>query len=155
VVIVLFVGHQIRRLAWFGSAVAAIDALGAGAYAVVGIQLATAAGLPLGALFVVGMVNAVGGGMLRDVLMGQVPMLLQPGVTLGLAALAGCGVFIGLTSAGANANLAGLATVATVFTVRMLALRFDLRTKALSRFEEDWRAHRSDDPNMRNRGQDQ
>jgi uncharacterized membrane protein YeiH len=141
VLIVLLIGHRIRTLPWFGGAVAALDAMGAGAYSVVGIQLAIAASLPVGAVILIGMVNAIGGGMLRDILLGQVPQVLKPGVVLSLATLSGCILFVALLQLEVASNLAGLVTVIVVFAIRMVALRFDLRTRALSRFEEDWRAH--------------
>lgn len=141
VLIVLLMGHLIRTLSWFGGAIAALDSIGAGAYAVVGIKLAIGAGLPVTAVLLIGMVNAIGGGILRDILLGQVPQVLKPGVALSLATLAGCILFVLLLELAVGSNLAGLVTVFTVFAIRMLALRFGFRTRALSRFEEDWREH--------------
>ena len=63
------------------------DALGLGAYAVVGMNRAEAAGLSLLGVALVGMVNAVGGGLLRSVLLAREPRLFRPG-TLEAAAAA-------------------------------------------------------------------
>jgi uncharacterized membrane protein YeiH len=57
-----------------------IDALGPGAYAVVGMDCAQAAGIGLpGVVVVVGMVNAVGGGIRRDVLINTEPDMFKLG----------------------------------------------------------------------------
>jgi uncharacterized membrane protein YeiH len=56
-----------------------VDAIGLGAYAVVGMTLALKAGLSLPGVVLVGLVNAVGGGILRDVLMRREPNMFLPG----------------------------------------------------------------------------
>src|SRR4051812_21078089 len=52
-----------------------IDALGTPAFAVFGMQLADNAGLPLIAIVFVGVANGVAGGLLRDVVVREVPTL--------------------------------------------------------------------------------
>ena len=56
-----------------------IDALGTPAFAVFGMQLAEDHGLPLVAILFVGVTNGVAGGMLRDVVVREVPALMRPG----------------------------------------------------------------------------
>ena len=71
-----------------------VDALALGVYGVVGAQKSLAAGLPLVSVALVGCVNAVGGGMLRDVLVREEPLIFKPGEFYALAALAGVLLFI-------------------------------------------------------------
>lgn len=137
-------GRQIKGLRRFGPVIAVFDALGIGAYAVVGMNLAVQAGLPTFGVIVVGMVNAVGGNILRDILIGEVPQLLKPGVLLGLATLIGCIVFVACIHLKVPAMPAGIITVVLVFVVRMVAVQFRLETTALKAFEEDWRKHIKD-----------
>src|SRR6185369_13639604 len=54
-----------------------IDALGTPAFAVFGMQLARDAGLPVVAVVFVGVSNGVAGGMLRDVVVREVPALMR------------------------------------------------------------------------------
>lgn len=136
--VVLF-GRLLRRFRWFNSLVAIVDGVGLGAYAVVGMKLALAARLPVLSVMVVGMVNAVGGSLLRDLLIGDKPQVVLPGVWLSTAALAGCLLFVALLHFQWDAGSAGLATVALVFLIRMAALRLDLRSRPLSAFADDWR----------------
>ena len=63
------------------------DALGLGAYWCFGVDMTLQMGLSVPAAILVGVVNAVGGGLLRDVLVNRVWML--PGQLLTIAALAG------------------------------------------------------------------
>jgi hypothetical protein len=71
---VLFRGHVIR----FNKIIAWLDALGLGAYAVVGVQESLNAGLTEGSAILVGVINAAGGGLLRDVLVRDEPLLFKP-----------------------------------------------------------------------------
>ena len=74
-----------------------IDALGTPAFAVFGMRLAEDAGLPLIAIVFVGVANGVAGGLLRDVVVRDVPALLRPGQFGSLMLLGACGVYLLLT----------------------------------------------------------
>lgn len=139
VTIVIVFGRWLRRLRWLPRFLTLADALGIGAYGAVGMHLAVAAGIPLAASILIGVINAVGGGALRDLLMGEKLELLQPSVLMGLAAVAGCVLFAVLLAIDVPGPWAGAAAAMTAFVVRLLALRFNIRSRALSAFEEDWR----------------
>jgi uncharacterized membrane protein YeiH len=143
VAIVVVFGRWLRRRSWLPRVLTLADAAGIGAYGAVGMHLAVEAGIPLAGSILVGVVNAVGGGALRDLLMGQKLELLQPSVLMGLSSVMGCLLFAVLLKLGVAASWAGAAAAVTAFTVRLLALHFNFRTRALSAFEEDWR--RGDD----------
>jgi uncharacterized membrane protein YeiH len=139
VAIVVVFGRWLRRFSWLPSVLALADAAGIGAYGAVGMHLAVEAGIPLAGAILVGVVNAVGGGALRDLLMGQKLELLQPSVLMGLSSVMGCGLFAVLLELDVPASWGAAAAALTAFTVRLLALHFNFRTRALSAFEEDWR----------------
>ena len=139
VAIVVVFGRWLRRLSWLPGALTLADALGIGAYGVVGMHLAVAAGIPLAGSILVGVINAVGGGALRDLLMGQKLELLQPSVLMGLSSLMGCVLFAVLLTVGVADPWAGAAAALTAFAVRLVALRFNVRSRPLRAFEEDWR----------------
>jgi uncharacterized membrane protein YeiH len=109
--------------------VSIIDALGIPAYAMIGMQLAMAQGLPLPGVLLVGFVNGVGGGLLRDVLVREVPALFQPGGYAALAVLLACCLFLALvTGLGLPNQAAALVAIAAGFVLRLLTLRFNWRT---------------------------
>jgi uncharacterized membrane protein YeiH len=72
-------GRRWERFEVWDTLVNGIDALGTPAYALIGFQLSVLAGIPLlGAAFV-GMVNGAAGGILRDMLVGDIPRFFRPG----------------------------------------------------------------------------
>jgi uncharacterized membrane protein YeiH len=106
-----------------------VDALGLGIYAVVGAQKSLDRGLPLGAAIIVGAVNAAGGGLLRDVLAREVPLLFKPGQFYALTAVLGAAVFVSLSlSERMDVQHAAFVAIGSTFLLRLLAIRFDWRT---------------------------
>jgi uncharacterized membrane protein YeiH len=125
-----------REVKRFTKVIALVDARGLGAYAVVGVEKSSSAGLSIPAAVLVGVINAVGGGLLRDLLIRDEPLLLKPGQFYALAALGGCLLFVLLTvNAGMPAPRAAIITIACTFVVRVLAITFNWRTKPLYRPE--------------------
>jgi len=140
VVLVMLLGRRLQRIPHLSAIVGLIDAVGLGAYAVVGMNLALAAHLSLIGVGVVGMVNAVGGGILRDVLNREQPHMFKPGTIEESAALVGCVAFltlVNLTSLGQF--ISAWATIGVVLAVRLVAIRFHVETKPLTAFQEYWR----------------
>src|SRR5262245_35305284 len=118
----------------FGRAIAVVDALGLGAFAVHGVQRSLEGGLSVPAAILGGTITAVGGGLLRDILVREEPLLFKPGQFYALVATGGCALFVALLRSGwTTPHQAGLVTVAAVFVVRMLAIRFNWQTTALYR----------------------
>jgi uncharacterized membrane protein YeiH len=139
VLIVMLFGGRVERLPGFAKGIVLIDALGLGAYAVVGMGRALAAGISLPGVVVVGMVNAVGGGILRDVLINAEPDMFKPGTLDQASALAGCLLFLGLTQALGLAQFwAAWITIAGVFGLRVLAIRFRIESRPLRDFRAYW-----------------
>jgi uncharacterized membrane protein YeiH len=121
-----------------GKIIALFDSVGLGAYAVVGLQKSLDASLSMPAAIMVGMINAAGGGLLRDVLVREEPLLFKPGQLYVLAALAGCLLYLFLAVyAGIRPEAAALATIGFTFILRLLAIRFNWSTKPLYRSEGD------------------
>lgn len=111
-------------------AIELIDAVGLGTYGAVGVQKALAAGLSIPAAILVGIVNACGGGILRDVLVREEPLVLKPGQFYAIAAAVGCIVFTALlVFFHVPAPIAALIAIAVTFTFRMLAIVFKWRTQ--------------------------
>lgn len=120
------------------------DAIGLGVYAVVGADRSMAAGLGhLGAVLV-GVVNAVGGGVLRDVLTRDEPLLFKPGQWYATAALIGSSAYVALRAAAElDPSIAGGLAVVIGVTARLLAIRYDWKTKPL--YWQYWHEMRKDD----------
>ena len=122
-------GHLLER---FRKVIATLDAIGLGAYSVVGISKSLAAGLSMPAAILVGIINACGGGLLRDVMVREEPLLLKPGQFYVVASLLGCGLFVSLTHyTMLGATLSALIAIGGTFIVRILAIVFNWRTTAV------------------------
>jgi len=102
-----------------------LDAAGLSLFAVTGASKALAFGLGPFPAALVGMIAAVGGGTLRDMMVGKVPGILTGGL-YAIPALTGAGIVVVSAAVGAESHLVLPAAALVVFTVRMLGLHFDL-----------------------------
>jgi uncharacterized membrane protein YeiH len=113
------------------------DAIGLGAYAVVGADRSLAAGLShLGAVLV-GVINAVGGSVLRDVLTREEPVLFKPGQFYATAAVVASLLHVaGRAGLELDVQLSASLAACAGIAVRLLAVRYDWRTRPL--YWQDW-----------------
>ena len=128
-----FVGYLFRnRIEPLLKPIAWLDALGLGIYGVVGVQKSLNAGLSVMAAILVGMINAAGGGLLRDVLVREEPLVFKPGQFYVMAALVGCTAFPLLTlKADWPVSSAALLSIALTVALRIAAIQFNWRTEPL------------------------
>jgi len=118
-----------RRAHHFGRLIAVIDAIGLGAYACFGVQKSLVAGLSVPAAILVGLINACGGGLLREVIVRDEPLVFKPGQFYVLTALAGAVAFVLLSVYGGwSGTHAALAATGLTFVFRMLTIVFNWRT---------------------------
>jgi uncharacterized membrane protein YeiH len=111
------------------AAFVAADAIGLGFFSIAGVALALGAGMSFFIAAMMGVITGVFGGVLRDVILNEVPMVLRDGRPYALAAFFGCWFYILMVNAGAAEGLA-LWTAAGVTTmVRLVAWRYDWSIK--------------------------
>jgi uncharacterized membrane protein YeiH len=119
-VLVFFYHPQVGRMT---RAVRVCDAAGLGFFAVAGTAKALTFDLGPVPAVILGVLTGVGGGLLRDVLLREIPLVLRTGELYAVTALAGALVVVASDALDVyNAGTAGLA-VAVVFVLRVLALR--------------------------------
>lgn len=111
-----------RRLEQLGPAVRIFDAIGLGFFAVAGTSKALDAGLPGWAAVGLGVLTAIGGGVVRDVLAGEVPLVLRREI-YAMAALLGATIVAVAYQLDAYGPLSAAAAVLVTFTVRFIAVR--------------------------------
>lgn len=127
-------GRHIKRLR---RVIAFIDALGLGAYAAFGTQKSLHTGLAVPAAILVGVINAAGGGLLRDVITREEPLVFRPGQFYVLTAFAGAVTFVFLRVEIELAALpSAIAATAVTFVFRALTILFNWRTSAVAPPEE-------------------
>lgn len=109
------------RLLWLRIA----DALGLGLFAVSGTQVGLGAGTHGGIAIMMGVTTAIVGGMIRDVLCNEVPLVLQKEV-YALAALLGSALYVGLDAIGVGTPLAAGVAFAVSTGLRLAAIQWNL-----------------------------
>lgn len=122
--LVFFLHPEVQRI---NAAINVFDAAGLGLFCVTGTTKAYEFGLGLTASAALGLATAVGGGVLRDVLAGEVPRLLRDREMYAVPATVGAtmvAVFIAFDVL--NAVTTALAIV-TTFVLRLLAMRYHWR----------------------------
>jgi uncharacterized membrane protein YeiH len=111
-----------------------LDALGLAAYGVVGASKAFESGLAIPACIFVGVVNAVGSGLIRDVLVREEPLLFKPGQFYVIASVLGVAGFTLLAFTFRAPLLpSAISAMAITFVFRLLAIIFDWQTKPVRR----------------------
>jgi len=115
----------------FRRAVLVLDAGGLGLFTVNGAVTALTLGAPPLSAVILGLLTGIGGGVLRDLLSGQVPVVLQDDI-YAVPSLAGSVVVVLLWQAGMFSVTAGVLVAVTVFAVRLLGRmrRWHLRRTA-------------------------
>ena len=107
------------------------DALGLALFTVVGTQIAIVWNVPWLAASVLGVVTGVLGGVLRDMLCNEVPLVFS-GVLYGTAAWAGALAFIALWHNGMPPGPASWVAMGFIVALRLAALRWRI---GVPRFE--------------------
>ncbi|MEI2785147.1 MAG: TRIC cation channel family protein [Candidatus Nanopelagicales bacterium] len=116
-------------IARFDRVLLAMEALAMGLLASVGADSALRAGLGTLSAIVVGTIVATAGSLLRDILGGDAPQLLRPGVFLGVIALSGSILYVLLESMISEPLISQIVVIAVVFAGRLVAVRLDLETR--------------------------
>jgi uncharacterized membrane protein YeiH len=98
------------------------DAAGLALFAVVGTHKALVYGLNPVMAALLGMLTGIGGGMMRDVLLTEVPTVLRSDI-YALAALAGAAIVVGGHLLEVPSSLAAIAGAVVCFGIRLLAIR--------------------------------
>lgn len=110
--------HRMRHL------ITALDALTIGLFAAIGTTKALALGLPEIPAIFVGVIAAVGGSIMRDLLLNVPIALMSVGSLYAVAALLGTTSLVVFVALGADITFAAVVCVGLTFAVRVLAVLF-------------------------------
>ena len=113
------------------------DGLGLALFSIMGAQVAQSEGLASIVVVLMAIITGVAGGILRDVLSAEVPLILRRGHLYATAAAAGTALYLGLEGLGAPHVLAGLAGVVAVAALRFGSIFWDLKLPVFSLSEEE------------------
>ncbi len=102
------------------------DAVGLALFTVVGSQIALAHGIHWLPASLLGVVTGVFGGMLRDILVNEVPLVMRPGTLYATASWLGALTLIGGTRLGLGEATSALAGGSLVLLIRLASIRYQL-----------------------------
>jgi uncharacterized membrane protein YeiH len=100
------------------------DTIGLSAFTLIGIKVATSMGANIPVALLLGVITIIVGGIIRDMICNEIPLVLQQEIYI-TAALTGGGLFFVLRGLGVTDWITEIATMSTIFTLRMLAIRYD------------------------------
>lgn len=108
------------------------DAVGLSVFSILGAQAALVSEAPAVIAIFMGAVTATFGGIVRDVLLNEPPLILKQDI-YATAALIGAGVYVALIALGLAASPAAVAAALTTFAIRAAAIIFDIPSPKFSR----------------------
>ena len=108
------------------------DALGLAFFTIGGVQIAQQAGLTGLVAVLMGTITGVAGGMIRDVLCAEIPLILRKGQLYASSTIVGAALYLLLDREGVPRDLAALIGMGTIVTVRFAAILWRLELPVLS-----------------------
>jgi uncharacterized membrane protein YeiH len=114
-----------------------LDALGLVVFTVIGCQVALQMELPTTVVLISGMITGCAGGVLRDVLCNDIPLLLRKELYASVSVVTGI-LFVGARALEVNPNIAMFVAMGLGLAMRILAIRFDWQMPKFV-YRDEWR----------------
>jgi uncharacterized membrane protein YeiH len=105
------------------------DALGLGLFSIAGVAQALKADMPLFIASMMGVITGIFGGVLRDIVCNQVPMVLRDGKPYALCAFAGCWMYILMQQVGIDPNFSLWSSALVIVILRLLTWVHGIRLR--------------------------
>jgi len=128
----VFITLAFRRVTRVGKTLLIMDTFGLAVATMSGAQLAIEMDVSWFAAILLGVITAVTGGLLRDVLCQVEPVLLHR-ETIGTSALMGAITFVALNQLAISQNIAAIIGGAVVILTRVISIQFDLHLPKFSK----------------------
>jgi uncharacterized membrane protein YeiH len=111
------------------------DALGLGLFSIIGIELAIEKDFSVGVCIALGTITACFGGVIRDVLLNDVPLLFRKEI-YALACIAGGFTYFGLRRINLDEDVSKTISILIIFIIRIVAVRYKLSLPQLYDFKK-------------------
>ena len=103
------------------------DALGLGLFSIAGVAAALSAGMPLFIASMMGVITGIFGGVLRDIVCNEIPMVLRDGKPYAICAFAGCWVYLLMHKLGIPPEISLWSSAFLITGLRLLTWSKDVR----------------------------
>ena len=120
-IVTVFFGSYLKKLE---KMLFLFDAMGLGLFTIIGIQTGISHGFSTGICIMLGTITGCFGGVLRDILLNNVPLIFQKEIYASASILGGI-LFFPMLNLKVADNLASVAAILVVFFVRVLAVQFN------------------------------
>lgn len=124
-----------EKLFRWGSTLFLFDTIGLGLFTIVGLTKSMDAGLPWWVCIIMGTITGSVGGVLRDVLLNEVPLLFRKDI-YALACVAGGGIYFLCHRVELPAGVTETLAAATVIGIRLLAVQFHIHLPRLQAIDQ-------------------
>jgi uncharacterized membrane protein YeiH len=108
------------------------DALGLALFTIGGTQIAMAEALPGVIAVIMGVMTGVAGGVIRDVLTAEIPLILRRGHLYATTAITGATLYVLLVGAGAPRPLPSVLAMSSVVLLRFASILWGLQLPAFA-----------------------
>lgn len=124
------------KLFKWGSTLFLFDTIGLGLFTIVGITKSIDAGLPFWVCIVMGTITGSVGGMIRDVLLNQVPLIFRKDI-YALASVSGGTVYFLCSYFDLSTAVTATIAALTVIVFRMAAVKYHIQLPKLQPFDSE------------------
>lgn len=121
----------------WGNALFVFDAIGLGLFTIVGITKSINAGLPFWVCIAMGTITGTVGGVIRDILLNEVPLLFRKDI-YAVACVAGGIVYFAINHFQFLAGITEVIAASTVITLRLIAVRFHIHLPQFRPINSRW-----------------
>ncbi len=101
------------------------DALGLGLFSISGTSLALAMHMPMFVCVMMGVITGIFGGVLRDMICNEIPMVFRRGQLYATCSFFGCWAYLFLSQSGLGELVSVTVAIILTFASRVLAVRYD------------------------------
>lgn len=112
------------------------DAIGLGLFTIIGITKSMEAGLPFWVSIVMGTITGSFGGIIRDVLLNEVPLIFRKDI-YALACIAGGGVYFICSKLNLPTDVTEIIAASTVIIFRLIAVKFHIHLPQLQPIDKN------------------
>lgn len=122
IIITFFLTEQVTK---FRKTIFLFDTIGIGVFTIIGVEKALSNGINTPIAIIMGILTAVAGGVLRDTLINEVPLIFKKEI-YATACLVGGIAYIGLQRTGIPMETNQVVTILIIIAIRVISIKYKL-----------------------------
>ena len=114
-----------KRLCHLKKTLSLFDTIGLALYTIIGVQIGMQYNLPSASIIAIGTITGSFGGVVRDILVNEVPLIFKKEIYATISILGGS-VYYGLQMLGLEAAWTELVSIAIIIILRLVVVKYEL-----------------------------